>query len=150
MSAEPGNKEQGNVGANPAGRPASANLHPATGAVVGTSVIVLLVELARSGALEQYREVMAPLFSWGPGILILGAFIWLARSYAPLFIRSQTQIAESLSRLATSVESSSAAVQASRDEQRETIFTLQLLAKKIEELKADVREIADGRPAKTA
>ena len=56
---------------------------PTAGVMVGTSMIVLLVELARSGALEQYKDLLAPLIGWGPGLLVLGGFLWLAHSYSP-------------------------------------------------------------------
>ena len=112
-------------------------------AVVGTSLIVLLVELARSGALAQYHEFLAPLISWGPGLLIVAGQIWTVAKFAPLFIESQNKVAGSLASLASSVQTTAVAVQQTREEQRETIFTLQLLSKKVEEMKADAREIAD-------
>ena len=75
------------------------SIAPAAGAVVGTSVLVLLVELARSGALEQYKDVLAPLIGWGPGLLVLGGFLWLAHTYAPPLIDSQRATALALQKL---------------------------------------------------
>ena len=80
---------------------------PAAGAVVGTSLMVLLVELARSGALEQYKELLAPLIGWGPGLLIVAGFLWLAHSYMPPFLESQRATATALQKLADTVEHSS-------------------------------------------
>src|SRR5439155_13645456 len=60
------------------------------------SSMVLLVELARSGALEQYKDLLAPLIGWGPGLLIVLGFLWLANSYAPPFLETQRLTATAL------------------------------------------------------
>ena len=96
--------------ANSNAAPASGmkrSVAPAAGALVGTSAMVLLVELARSGALEQYKDLLAPLIGWGPGLLMLVGFLWLANNYAPPFIESQRSTALSLQRLADTVERTS-------------------------------------------
>ena len=76
---------------------------PAAGAIAGASVAVLLVELARSGALAQYQDALAPLIGWGPGLFILAGFLWLAHSYAPPLIESQRSTALALQKLADPV-----------------------------------------------
>src|SRR3990167_8203501 len=83
--------------------PAKRSAIPAAGAVVGTSIVVLLVELARSGALEQYKELLAPLIGWGPGLLVLGSFLWLAHSYAPPLIETQRATATAPQKLADKI-----------------------------------------------
>lgn len=101
---------------------------PAAGALVGTSVIVLLVELARSGALEQYKDLLAPLIGWGPGLLILAGFFWLAHSYAPPLIDSQRSTAISLQKLADTVEHSS-------NSQHDLVLAMQVNSDKLEQVR---------------
>jgi len=110
------------------------SMAPAAGALVGTSLIVLLVELARSGALEQYRDVLAPLVGWGPGVLIIFVGVWLMNKWAPPWIESQRDIARSMGKLAGSVENG-------LTEQRDTGVALRALALKIDEMKTDIQEL---------
>ena len=119
---------------------------PATGAVVSTSVIVLLVELARSGALQQYKEILAPLLGWGPGLLILMGFLWLAHTYAPPLIESQRATATALQRLADAVEHNDSsshdlvlAMQVNSDKLEQLRFTVADLQAHVQQLKEDWR-----------
>ena len=109
---------------------------PAAGALVGTSVIVLLVELARSGALEQYKDLLAPLIGWGPGLLVLGGFFWLAHSYAPPLIESQRSTAMALQKLADTVEHSSTG-------QHDLVLAMQVNSDKLEQVRATVADLQD-------
>ncbi len=109
---------------------------PAAGAVVGTSVIVLLVELARSGALEQYKDLLAPLIGWGPGLLILAGFFWLAHNYAPPLLESQRSTAMALQRLADTVEHSS-------NSQHDLVLAMQVNSDKLEQVRSTVAELQD-------
>jgi hypothetical protein len=106
----------------------------ATGAVVGTSVIVVMVELARSGALQQYKEVLAPLIGWGPGILILLAFFWLANTYAPPLIESHNATAKSLQRLADAVAYNDGSC-------HDLVLATQVNSDKLEQLRSTVGEL---------
>jgi len=72
-------------------------------AVTGASLVVLMVELARSGALEQYKDLIAPLIGWGPGLLVLAGFLWLANSYAPPLIEAQAKMARNMGELAGAI-----------------------------------------------
>lgn len=128
--------------------PARRSSVPAASAVVGTSVIVLLVELARSGALEQYKDLLAPLIGWGPGLLVLGGFLWLAHSYAPPLIESQRSTATALQKLADTVEHSA-------NSQHDLVLAMQVNSDKLEQVRAtvtdlqdDVRQIREGRSQK--
>ena len=112
---------------------------PATGAVVGTSVIVLLVELARSGALEQYKDLLAPLIGWGPGLLIVAGFIWLAHSYAPPLIESQRSTATALQKLADTVEHNSGS-------QHDLVLAMQVNSDKLEQVRSSVAELQQHCP----
>lgn len=120
------------------GRDAMGNskrsLAPAAGAVVGTSVLVLLVELARSGALEQYKDVFAPLIGWGPGLLVLSGFLWLAHTYAPPLIDSQRATAMALQKLADTVAHNSSG-------QHDLVLAMQVNSDKIEQLRGNVRDL---------
>jgi hypothetical protein len=107
---------------------------PAAGAVVGTSVLVLLVELARSGALEQYKDILAPLIGWGPGLLVLIGFLWLAHSYAPPLIDSQRATALALQKLADTVAHSA-------NGQHDLVLAMQVNSEKLEQLRGTVREL---------
>ena len=107
---------------------------PAAGAVLGTSVLVLLVELARSGALEQYKEIVAPLIGWGPGLLVLGGFLWLAHSYAPPLIDSQRATAMALQKLADTVAHNASS-------QHDLVLAMQVNSEKLEQLRGTVREL---------
>ena len=109
---------------------------PAAGAVVGTSLMVLLVELARSGALEQYKELLAPLIGWGPGLLIVAGFLWLAHSYMPPFLESQRATATALQKLADTVEHSA-------DSQHDLVLAMQVNSDKLEQLRHLVAELQD-------
>ena len=109
---------------------------PAAGAVVGTSIIVLLVELARSGALEQYKELLAPLIGWGPGLLIVLGFLWLAHSYAPPLIESQRCTAMALQRLADTVEHSSTS-------QHDLVLAMQVNSDKLEQVRHTVADLQE-------
>ena len=109
---------------------------PAAGAVVGTSLIVLLVELARSGALTQYTELLAPLLGWGPGLFILAGFLWLAHSYAPPLIESQRSTATALQKLADTVEHNSGS-------QHDLVLAMQVNSDKLEQLRATVDDLQD-------
>jgi hypothetical protein len=110
------------------------SIAPAAGAVVGTSVLVLLVELARSGALEQYKDVLAPLIGWGPGLLVLGGFLWLAHTYAPPLIDSQRATALALQKLADTVAHNSSS-------QHDLVLAMQVNSDKLEQLRGTVREL---------
>jgi hypothetical protein len=110
------------------------SIAPAAGAVVGTSVLVLLVELARSGALEQYKDVLAPLIGWGPGLLVLIGFLWLAHTYAPPLIDSQRATALALQKLADTVAHNS-------NSQHDLVLAMQVNSDKLEQLRGTVREL---------
>jgi len=114
--------------------PKKAVSGPAAGAVVGTSVIVLLVELARSGALEQYKDLLAPLIGWGPGLLIVAGFIWLAHSYAPPLIESQRSTATALQKLADTVEHNSGG-------QHDLVLAMQVNSDKLEQVRSSVTDL---------
>ena len=109
---------------------------PAAGAVVGTSIVVLLVELARSGALEQYKELLVPLIGWGPGLLVLGGFLWLAHSYAPPLIETQRSTAMALQKLADTVEHNSGS-------QHDLVLAMQVNSDKLEQVRSTVAELQD-------
>ena len=113
---------------------------PAAGALVGTSVIVLLVELARSGALEQYKDLLAPLLvpmiGWGPGLLILLGFFWLAHSYAPPLIATQRSTATALQKLADTVEYSSSS-------QHYLVLAMQVNSDKLEQVRSIVADLQE-------
>jgi hypothetical protein len=137
---------------SPAPAPAQApkkTIVPATGALVGTSLIVLLVEVARSGALQQYKDALAPLVGWGPGLLILVAFFWLAHTYAPPLILSQQNTATALQKLADSVSRNDGschdlvlALQVNSDKLEQMRSTVTDLQRSVHQLKEDLR---DGR-----
>lgn len=109
---------------------------PAAGALVGTSVIVLLVELARSGALAQYSELLAPLLGWGPGLFILMGFLWLAHSYAPPLIETQRSTATALQKLADTVEHNSG-------NQHDLMLAMQVNSDKLEQVRNTVADLQD-------
>ncbi len=109
---------------------------PAAGAVIGTSVIVLLVELARSGALAQYSELLAPLLGWGPGLFILMGFFWLAHRYAPPLIESQRSTATALQKLADTVEHNSG-------NQHDLVLAMQVNSDKLEQVRNTVADLQD-------
>jgi hypothetical protein len=113
---------------------AKRNIAPAAGAVVGTSVLVLLVALGRSGALEQYKEVLAPLIGWGPGLLVLSGFLWLAHTYAPPLIDSQRATALAVQKLADTVAHNS-------NSQHDLVLAMQVNSEKLEPLRGTVSEI---------
>src|SRR3990170_2233135 len=108
--------------------PAKRSAIPAASAVVGTSIVVLLVELARSGALEQYKDLIAPLIGWGPGLLVLGSFLWLAHSYAPPLIETQRATAMALQKLADTVEHASTS-------QHDLVLAMQVNSDKLEQVR---------------
>jgi hypothetical protein len=109
---------------------------PAAGALVGTSAMVLLVELARSGALEQYKDLLAPLIGWGPGLLILVGFLWLANSYAPQFLDTQRSTATALQKLADTVEHNAT-------NQHDLVLAMQVNSDKLEQLRSTVSDLQD-------
>jgi len=109
---------------------------PAAGAVAGASVVVLLVELARSGALEQYKDLLAPLIGWGPGLIVLCGFLWLAHSYAPPLIESQRSTAMALQKLADTVEHNGSS-------QHDLVLAMQVNSDKLEQVRAIVAELQD-------
>ena len=109
---------------------------PAAGALVGTSAMVLLVELARSGALEQYKDLLAPLIGWGPGLAILGGFLWLAHSYAPPLIESQRSTATALQKLADTVEHNDS-------HQHDLVLAMQVNSDKLEQLRGTVADLQE-------
>ena len=109
---------------------------PAAGALVGTSAMVLLVELARSGALEQYKDLLAPLIGWGPGLLIVVGFLWLANSYAPLFLDTQRSTATALQKLADTVEHNATS-------QHDLVLAMQVNSDKLEQLRSTVTDLQD-------
>lgn len=123
--------------ANPASPGLRKGVTPATGAVVGTSVIVLLVELARSGALEQYKDLLAPLIGWGPGLLILAGFLWLAHSYAPPLIETHRNTATALQKLADTVERNA-------DSQHDLVLAMQVNSDKLEQVRSAVAELHEN------
>ncbi|OFV92033.1 MAG: hypothetical protein A3H28_04965 [Acidobacteria bacterium RIFCSPLOWO2_02_FULL_61_28] len=116
--------------------PAKRSAIPAASAVVGTSIVVLLVELARSGALEQYKDLIAPLIGWGPGLLVLGSFLWLAHSYAPPLIESQRTTAMALQKLADTVEHASTS-------QHDLVLAMQVNSDKLEQVRSTVADLQD-------
>jgi hypothetical protein len=109
---------------------------PAAGALVGTSAMVLLVELARSGALEQYKDLLAPLIGWGPGLLIVVGCLWLANSYAPLFLDTQRSTATALQKLADTVEHGAMS-------NHDLVLAMQVNSDKLEQLRSTVADLQD-------
>ncbi len=107
---------------------------PTTGAVVGTSVLVIMMELARSGALQEYKDVLAPIIAWGPGILILVAFFWLANSYAPSLIESHQATARSLQKLVDAVSYNDGS-------RHDLVLATQVNSDKLEQLRALVADL---------
>ena len=106
-----------------------------TGALVGTSaVLVLLVELARSGALQQYKDALSPLFNWGPGLLIILGFLWLAHNYAPPLIQSQNDTARALQKLADSVAHNDSS-------SHDLVLAMQVNSDKLEQLRGTVSDL---------
>ena len=120
----------------PAGSSMRKAVAPAAGALVGTSAMVLLVELARSGALEQYKDLLAPLIGWGPGLAILGGFLWLAHSYAPPLIESQRSTATALQKLADAVEHNDS-------HQHDLVLAMQVNSDKLEQLRSTVADLQE-------
>ena len=120
----------------PAGSSMRKAVAPAAGALVGTSAMVLLVELARSGALEQYKDLLAPLIGWGPGLAILGGFLWLAHSYAPPLIESQRSTAMALQKLADTVEHNDS-------HQHDLVLAMQVNSDKLEQLRSTVADLQE-------
>lgn len=113
---------------------------PAAGAVAGASVLVLLAELARSGALEQSKDLLAPMLGWGPGLFILAGFLWLAHSYAPPLIESQRSTALALQKLADTVEHNVS-------NQHDLVLAMQVNSDKLEQVRAIVAELQDQMKA---
>ena len=120
---------------NPPGSSKRAAL-PAAGAVAGASAAVLLIEMARSGALEQYKDVLAPLIGWGPGLFVLVGFLWLAHSYAPPLIESQRSTALALQKLADTVERNAS-------NQHDLVLAMQVNSDKLEQVRASVAELQE-------
>ena len=106
------------------------------GAAAGASLIVVLTELARSGALEQSKELLAPLMGWGPGLLILAGFLWLAHRYAPPLIESQRSTALALQKLADTVEHNATS-------QHDLVLAMQVNSDKLEQVRAIVAELQE-------
>jgi hypothetical protein len=124
---------------NPSLPPASAMkkaIAPAAGALAGTSAMVLLMELARSGALAQYKDLLAPLIGWGPGLAILAGFLWLAHAYAPPLIESQRSTAMALQKLADTVERNDS-------QQHDLVLAMQVNSDKLEQLRSTVADLQD-------
>jgi hypothetical protein len=116
--------------------PAKRAALPTAGAVAGASVAVLLIEMARSGALEQYKDVVAPLIGWGPGLFVLAGFLWLAHSYAPPLIESQRSTALALQKLADTVERNAT-------NQHDLVLAMQVNSDKLEQVRASVAELQE-------
>jgi len=109
---------------------------PAAGAVVGTSIMVLLAEIARSGALGQYKDLISPLIGWGPGLLILMGFLWLAHSYAPPLIETHRNTATALQKLADTVAQAATS-------QHDVVLAVQVNSDKVEQLRGTVSEMQE-------
>ena len=116
--------------------PGKRSALPTAGAVAGASVAVLLIEMARSGALEQYKDVVAPLIGWGPGLFVLAGFLWLAHSYAPPLIESQRSTAIALQKLADTVERNAT-------NQHDLVLAMQVNSDKLEQVRASVTELQE-------
>ena len=121
---------------NPPTSPARRSVLPAAGAAAGASMIVLLVELARSGFLEQSKDLLAPMLGWGPGLFILAGFLWLAHSYAPPLIESQRSTALALQKLADTVEHN-------QTSQHDLVLAMQVNSDKLEQVRAIVAELQE-------
>ena len=121
---------------NPPSTPFKRSQIPTAGAVAGASMVVLLVELARSGALEQYKDLLAPLIGWGPGLIVLCGFLWLAHSYAPPLIECQRSTAMALQKLADTVEHNATS-------QHDLVLAMQVNSDKLEQVRATVAELQD-------
>ena len=121
---------------NPSTSPARRSVLPAAGAAAGASMVVLLIELARSGVLEQSKDLLAPMLGWGPGLFILAGFLWLAHSYAPPLIESQRSTALALQKLADTVEHN-------QTSQHDLVLAMQVNSDKLEQVRAIVAELQD-------
>ena len=121
---------------NPSTSPARRSVLPAAGAAAGASMVVLLIELARSGALEQSKDLLAPMLGWGPGLFILAGFLWLAHSYAPPLIESQRSTALALQKLADTVEHN-------QTSQHDLVLAMQVNSDKLEQVRAIVAELQE-------
>lgn len=121
---------------NPPASTARRSVLPAAGAAAGASIVVLLIELARSGVLEQSKDLLAPMLGWGPGLFILAGFLWLAHSYAPPLIESQRATALALQKLADTVEHNQAS-------QHDLVLAMQVNSDKLEQVRAIVAELQE-------
>ena len=101
---------------------------------MGTSAIVLMVELARSGALQQYKDALAPLLGWGPGLLMMVGFFWLVHTYAPPLIETQHATATALQKLADAVEHNDGS-------NHDLVLAMQVNSDKLEHLRTTVAEL---------
>ena len=127
-----GNREPENKGSAVS---KSLSLGPGAGrAVVGTSLIVLLVELGHSGVLTQYKDFISPFVAWGPGLLIFAAFAWLAHSYAPPLIASHQSMAVAVQKLADTVGHNA-------NQQQDLVLAMQVNSDKIERMNTTLVEI---------
>lgn len=116
-------------------------------AVVGTSLIVLLVELGRSGALAQYKDFLQPFIAWGPSLVIILVLAWLGRliinsatllmaKYAPPLINSHQNMAAAVQELSATVKT-----QATRQE--DLVLATQVNSDKIDHVTSILREVKE-------
>lgn len=109
--------------------PASAVRGAGAGAIAGAGVTALIYTL-----LQGQPQVVAQLIGWGPGLLIVAGFLWLASSYAPPFIDSQRGIAQGMGRLADTVERTAGS-------QHDLVLAMQVNSDKLEQVRDTVAEL---------
>ncbi len=87
---------------------------------------------------ETIRELLLLLFWWGPALWILGGFFYLAKMHIPQFISAQREQAVAIKGLADTVREHNEREAEDRDERREILINLRVLATKIDELRGEM------------
>ena len=101
----------------------------ARNATIGVTAggIGILIGTLLQGQPELAREIIG----WGPGIVVLGGFFWLAHSYMPPAIESQREIARSMGKMADTVEKNLSS-------QHDIVLAMQVNSDKLEQMRVSV------------
>ncbi len=95
----------------------------AAGTAAGLGAGALLMAV-----LQNYPGVIPQMLNWGPTLLILAGFAWMANQHLPRFFSSQELIGNSLQRLASTVERDSNSTQ-------DLVLRMQVNSDKLDEVR---------------
>jgi len=130
--SDPSRDSNGAVAPRPNG---NGRLSPAPAAALGAGIMTVVLTL-----LQGQPELIARVVDWGPGVIVLGGFMWLANRWAGPLVESQQRMAANMGEMA-------GALRENLNKDEDVRGTLRVLAGNVNEMREELREHLRGKVA---